>query len=59
MGEGKNNTKKKNIIDLIKLVLKWTVYFMVLIAPGIYVMVEAGNINLPKSFEACSMFSMA
>uniref|UniRef100_U9TFZ0 Uncharacterized protein n=1 Tax=Rhizophagus irregularis (strain DAOM 181602 / DAOM 197198 / MUCL 43194) TaxID=747089 RepID=U9TFZ0_RHIID len=60
MGEGKNNTKKKNIIDLIKLgifmkdsidlilqktnvnsvlfrwqciVLKWTVYFMVLIAP--------------------------
>ncbi|KAG9291287.1 hypothetical protein G9A89_021789 [Geosiphon pyriformis] len=82
-GEGRNNTEKKNIIDLIRLgmfmkdsidltlhkanvncvlfgwqsiVLKWTGYIMVLIAPGVYLMVEAGNIELPKSFDTCSMF---
>ncbi|CAG8470525.1 514_t:CDS:10 [Acaulospora morrowiae] len=82
-GEGKNNTEKKNLTDLIRLgifmkdsldnilqktgvnsivfawqsiVTKWTGYFMILIATGVYIMVDAGNIELPRSFEICSMF---
>ncbi|KAF0474674.1 hypothetical protein F8M41_024698 [Gigaspora margarita] len=82
-GEGKNNTEKKNLLDLIRLgifmkesidnilqntcvnstvfawqsiVTKWTGYFMTLIAPGIYLMVEVGSVELPRSFETCSTF---
>ena len=29
---------------------------MVLVAPGIYVMIEVGNVDLPKSFDTCATF---
>ncbi|KAG9304534.1 hypothetical protein G9A89_020098 [Geosiphon pyriformis] len=35
---------------------QWTGYIIVLIAPGIYVMVDAGYVELPRSFETCGMF---
>ncbi|POG59722.1 hypothetical protein GLOIN_2v826280 [Rhizophagus irregularis DAOM 181602=DAOM 197198] len=81
-GEGKNNTEKKNLIDLVRLgifmkdsldnisrktgvnrifgwqviVTKWTGYMMTLISPGIYVMVDTGSVDLPRSFEVCNTF---
>ncbi|CAG8658213.1 11643_t:CDS:10, partial [Acaulospora morrowiae] len=81
-GEGKNNTEKKNIIDLVRLgifmkdsldnisrktgvnrifgwqviVTKWTGYMMTLISPGIYVMIDTGSVDLPRSFEVCNTF---
>ncbi|CAG8435793.1 5369_t:CDS:2 [Scutellospora calospora] len=38
------------------IVTKWTGYFITLIAPGIYVIVEVGHVELPRSFETCSTF---
>ncbi|CAG8478033.1 5627_t:CDS:10 [Paraglomus brasilianum] len=38
------------------IVFRWTGYFMVLVAPGIYVMIEVGNVDLPKSFDTCATF---
>ncbi|CAG8639531.1 8830_t:CDS:10 [Ambispora gerdemannii] len=81
-GEGKNNTEKKNLIDLVRLgifmkdsldnisrktgvnqifswqviVTKWTGYMMTLISPGIYVMIDTGSVDLPRSFEVCNTF---
>ncbi|CAG8732149.1 7494_t:CDS:2, partial [Dentiscutata heterogama] len=31
-------------------------YFMTLIALGVYLMVEVGSVELPRSFETCSTF---
>ena len=37
-------------------VTSWTGYMMVLIAPGIYIMFEVGQAELPRSFRTCGQF---
>jgi len=34
----------------------WTGYVMVLTASGLYIMIEIGQIELPKSFRTCGQF---
>ncbi|CAI2180317.1 6436_t:CDS:10 [Funneliformis geosporum] len=38
------------------IVTKWTGYMMTLISPGIYVMIDTGSVDLPRSFEVCNTF---
>ncbi|CAG8713012.1 11747_t:CDS:10, partial [Funneliformis mosseae] len=38
------------------IVTKWTGYMMTLISPGIYVMIDIGSVDLPRSFEVCNTF---
>ncbi|RUS13479.1 hypothetical protein BC937DRAFT_95249, partial [Endogone sp. FLAS-F59071] len=35
---------------------KWTGYCMTLVAPGLYVMIEVGQAELPRSFQTCGQF---
>ncbi|CAG8556874.1 11393_t:CDS:2 [Ambispora leptoticha] len=32
------------------------IFIMILIAPGLYVMIDVGQIELPKSFQTCGQF---
>ncbi|CAG8607840.1 9713_t:CDS:2, partial [Paraglomus occultum] len=38
------------------IVTKWTAYIMVLVAAGLYVMIEIGQTELPRSFRTCGQF---
>ena len=37
-------------------VTSWTGYIMVLVAPGLYIMIDVGHTELPKSFQTCGQF---
>ncbi|CAG8759670.1 13457_t:CDS:2, partial [Racocetra persica] len=66
-GEGKNNTEKKNLIDLIRLGLfmkdsldlilqKTDVNRVFAWQVIVYIMADIGSVELPRSFETCFMF---
>ncbi|CAI2191868.1 2072_t:CDS:10, partial [Funneliformis geosporum] len=52
----KNTRKDHMVFAWQAIVTLWTGYVMVLTASGLYIMIDIGQIDLPKSFQNCGQF---
>jgi len=52
----KNTRESRMVFAWQMVVTSWTGYIMVLIAPGLYIMIEVGQVELPKSFQTSGQF---
>ncbi|GBB99275.1 hypothetical protein RclHR1_03470010 [Rhizophagus clarus] len=52
----KNTRDNRIVFAWQTIVTLWTSYVMVLTASGLYIMIEIGQVELPKSFRTCGQF---
>jgi len=48
--------KDRIVFSWQSIVTSWTGYIMALVAPGLYIMIDVGHTELPKSFQTCGQF---